>query len=214
MSASLPLLRVPVRPVITDTRLHWLWPPPKQMQQLPGAAFLLNQPWTITFVGCTIPLHQILDIWDVHKPQLTSLGINPTIFNASDATPCRVTCCVKSRLFTSSESYRLTITSERISIVCADANGLHYALNTLEQLITLCLDDGRIPALHIDDSPSIRMRAILLDISINGRVPLLDALFSMVDAWQSLKINQLHLFTRFDTAVLSARFWPWPYTKT
>lgn len=58
MSTTLPFFRAPMRPVITDTRLHWLWPPPKQLQQLNGLPFSLHQPWNISFVSCSIPLHE------------------------------------------------------------------------------------------------------------------------------------------------------------
>ena len=106
----------------------------------------------------------------------------------------------------------ISIDKKQISIICSDGSGLHYALITLRQLITVCQDDGQLPALHIDDSPSLRIRAVLLDVTPNGRVPLLYALFSMADAWQSIKINQLHLYARVDCSTPTA--WPWPYTPT
>ncbi|EFX70985.1 hypothetical protein DAPPUDRAFT_228128 [Daphnia pulex] len=218
IATSLPFIRTPIRPVITDARLHWLWPPPKQIQQLEGQPFQIHQPWNISFVACSIPLHDILDIWDVHKPQLALLGIDPTIGNVkpnntevTEENENKLTCCVKSQLFPSSESYRLTISPTKISIISSDRQGLHYALSTLEQLIVLCFDDGQLPPLHIEDSPSLRMRAILLDVSSAGRVPLLDSLFSMIDIWRSMKLNQIHLYSRVNTSGGSQ--WPWPYTK-
>lgn len=213
MNTSLPYVRGPVRPVITDSRLHWLWPPPKQMQQLEDPPFSLNQPWNISFIGSSLPLHRIMDIWDVHKPTLLSLGIDPIIGNVSNRgllpDESTVTCCVKAQLFPNPESYRLTISSDRITIICSDGHGLHYALSSLVQLITLCQDDNLLPALHIEDSPSLRMRAVFIDISPTGRAPLLESLFSMVDFWRSLKLNQVHLYTR--TSSSSVR--PWPYSN-
>jgi hypothetical protein len=55
------------------------------------------------------------------------------------------------------------------------------------------------------------MRAVLLDVSSAGRVPLLDSLFSMIDIWRSMKLNQIHLYSRVNTSGGSQ--WPWPYTK-
>ncbi|XP_032789539.2 uncharacterized protein LOC116926709 [Daphnia magna] len=218
ITTSLPFIRAPIRPVITDARLHWLWPPPKQIQQLEGLPFLIHQPWSISFVSCSIPLHDILDIWDAHKAPLSLLGINPIIGNVkpnntttTDDNDSRLTCCIKAQLFPGPESYRLTISSSKIAIIAADRQGLHYALSSLEQLIVLCLDDGHLPPLHIEDSPSLRMRAVVLDVSSAGRVPLLDSLFSMIDIWRSLKLNQVHLYSRVNS---SAGFqWPWPYSK-
>ena len=99
----------------------------------------------------------------------------------------------------------------QISIICSDRQGLHYALTTLEQLVVLCFDDGQLPPLHIEDSPSLRMRAVLLDVSSAGRVPLLDSLFSMIDIWRSMKLNQIHLYSRVNTS--GGLQWPWPYSK-
>ena len=98
-----------------------------------------------------------------------------------------------------------------MKIVASDKQGLHYALSTLEQLITLCHDDGHVPAVHIEDSPSLRMRVVFLDVTPTGRVPHLDTLISMIDAWRSLKLNQLHLYSRGNS--VTGLQWPWPYSK-
>ncbi len=67
-------------------------------------------------------LYSILDIWDVHKPQLALLGIDPTIGNVkpnntevTEDNENKLTCCVKSQLFPSSESYRLTISPTKVN---------------------------------------------------------------------------------------------------
>jgi len=83
----------------------------------------------------------------------------------------------------------------------------------LQQLIALCQEDGFIPALHIEDSPSLRIRAVFLDVSPRGRVPLLNTLFSMIEAWCSLKLNHLHLYTRISSEDGAKLQWPWPYSK-
>ena len=98
-----------------------------------------------------------------------------------------------------------------MNIVASDGNGLHYALSTLEQLISLCQSDGHLPAVHIEDNPSLRMRAVFLDVSPTGRVPLIDSLFSMIEAWRSLKLNQIHLYSRVSSC--AGLQWPWPYTQ-
>jgi len=215
MSSSLPYVGSPMRPVITDSRLHWMWPPPKQMQQLDEPPFSLSQPWTISFVASSMPLHKIMDIWDVHKPTLLSFGIDPIIGNVSNrgtsAHESSVICSVNAQMFANPESYRLSVSSDQITITSSDGRGLHYALSTLEQLITLCQDDHLLPALHIEDSPSLRMRAVFIDVSPSGRVPILESLFSMVDFWRSMKLNQIHLYIRTSSSSLSS--WVWPYSN-
>lgn len=99
----------------------------------------------------------------------------------------------------------------QISLIASDCQGLHYALATLEQLVTLCQNDGHLPSIHIDDSPSVRIRAVFLDVSSGGRIPHIDALFSLIDIWHSLKLNQLHLYTRISHSY--GVHWPWPYSK-
>ena len=62
-----------------------------------------------------------MDVWDVHKPTLLSLGIDPIIGNVSNRgllpDESTVTCCVKAQLFPNPESYRLTISSDRVTIL-------------------------------------------------------------------------------------------------
>ena len=156
-----------------------------------------------------------MDIWDVHKPTLLSFGIDPIIGNVSNrgtsAHESSVICSVNAQMFANPESYRLSVSSDQITITSSDGRGLHYALSTLEQLITLCQDDHLLPALHIEDSPSLRMRAVFIDVSPSGRVPILESLFSMVDFWRSMKLNQIHLYIRTSSSSLSS--WVWPYSN-
>jgi hypothetical protein len=67
--------------------------------------------------------YSILDIWDAHKSQLSLLGIDPTIGNVKpnntgviEDNENKLTCCVKTQLFSSSESYRLTISTSKVRI--------------------------------------------------------------------------------------------------
>lgn len=62
---------------------------------------------------------RILDIWDAHKIPFTALGIAPILGDVKSSTTdeeCenRIVCCVKSQLFPTNESYRLTISSEKV----------------------------------------------------------------------------------------------------
>ena len=67
--------------------------------------------------------YRMLDIWDIYKPNLSVMGVNLVIgnVNSSNFSPIcgdgesSVTCCVKAELFQRTESYRLTISSERVN---------------------------------------------------------------------------------------------------
>jgi len=93
----------------------------KQVRQLAGAPFELAPPWNVAFVGCAGPLlHRVLDIWDVHKPHLTALGVDPAIADATQS--ARLICCVNQRLFAGPEAYRITVAADRISMVGSSIN--------------------------------------------------------------------------------------------
>lgn len=79
-----------------------------------------------------IPNYSILDIWDAHKAPLSLLGINPIIGNVkpnntttTDDNDSRLTCCIKAQLFPGPESYRLTISSSKVT------SSLHFCSTVL-----------------------------------------------------------------------------------
>lgn len=71
-----------------------------------------------------------------------------------------------------------------MKIAAASLAGLHYALCTFTQLLRLSVaaaeQEGRkpnLPPVLIQDYPTQRHRAVLFDVSPNGRVPILVRLF-------------------------------------
>ena len=109
-------------------------------------------------------------------------------------------CHLSQQLFTSKESYRMTISDNKIRIVCADLPGLHCAIVTLVQLFRLFYHESKfrkgnppnssttqvtdqgeknenisevteIIPVCISDSPDCASRGILLDLNPYGRVP-------------------------------------------
>jgi hexosaminidase len=93
---------------------------------------------------------------------------------------------------TADQAYSLTITPDGI-ILYADAPiGLFYAVQTLRQLVRLHGAD--LPALTIQDWPTLPHRGLMLDIS-RGKVPTLETLRELVAELAHYKLNVLQLYT-------------------
>ncbi len=96
------------------------------------------------------------------------------------------------------QGYRLSIESDGVDLVAADAAGLFYGAVTLLQWLSLAGrragDELHAPCVEIADAPDLAVRGFMLDISRN-RVPRLDTLFELVDLLAALKFNQLQLYT-------------------
>ena len=171
-------------------------------------------------------IFRILDVWDSHKQFLASVGkrvhisvnspkqsafeLNGYCASTTNSQEDNKTtnlkdeivifCHLSQQLFTSKESYRMTISDNKIRIVCADLPGLHCAIVTLVQLFRLFYHESKfqkgnprnssttqvteqdeknlnisevteIIPVCISDSPDCACRGILLDLNPYGRVP-------------------------------------------
>lgn len=89
------------------------------------------------------------------------------------------------------ESYRLEISADRITITHSDAAGLQHARQKLLQIEKQNTDT--LPCLEIEDSPVLRERCFMLDIS-RCKVPTMESLFRIIDLLAALKMNQFQLY--------------------
>ena len=87
--------------------------------------------------------------------------------------------------------YRLHITPDGAALSSPSAAGLHYAAETLLQLIG---PDGRLPCCTIEDGADLELRGLMLDIS-RGKVPTRESLEDLIDTCAALKLNLLMLYT-------------------
>ncbi|XP_063217542.1 uncharacterized protein LOC134528147 [Bacillus rossius redtenbacheri] len=206
-------ISTPVRPLVTNSSLHLLWPQPQRIVELEGPPFVAQKELHISVVKEHTPVHRILDVWDVCRPALISLGYDAKIGDVQPAcgrrTDSQVECAVNGALFSLRDAYQIHVTASRVRMTAASLAGLHYACCTFIQLLRLCREDGSLAPLIIQDSPAMRQRAVLFDISPHGRVPTLDYLFDMISIWSSLKISHLHLYTRLSPGST----WPLCFTK-
>ena len=171
--------------------------------------------------------YRILDVWDSHRQFLGSVGrrvhlslhsprqtafefnrhessnfnnVDPIDTDESNEDEIVIFCHLSERLFPGKESYRLTVSDDKIRIVCSDLSGLHYAIVTLVQLFRLFVHEStfreenphhstnnqsnekanrrnkfqselaEIIPVYISDNPDCALRAVLLDLNPYGRV--------------------------------------------
>ena len=93
--------------------------------------------------------------------------------------------------FAKAESYTLTVSESGIAVTYSDLEAAYRACSTLKQI--LAQTEGKIPCLHIEDSPAIKVRGYMLDIS-RGKVPKLTYLKTLVDQLADLRYNQFQLY--------------------
>jgi len=116
--------------------------------------------------------------------QAEAFGFEPTQVRAPDAV--------------ADQSYALAITPASVTLYAGAPVGLFYAVQTLRQLVRLqgqAADTGvGLPALAIQDWPTLPYRGLMLDIS-RRKVPTLAALKQLVGDLSHYKLNVLQLYT-------------------
>lgn len=91
------------------------------------------------------------------------------------------------------EAYRLVLRPDGVSIASGTGEGAFRARQTLAQLKAQTAPDGSLPALRIEDAPTLRHRGVLIDIS-RGRVPRPARLKRRLEWLAALKINHVQLY--------------------
>ena len=96
------------------------------------------------------------------------------------------------------ESYRLTVSSDKIQIVSSDSKGAFYGVQTLRQLLPAELESPTavedihwsVPALTIEDAPRFEYRGLMLDVSRYFMTK--ETVLKIINAASMLKINKIH----------------------
>ena len=84
------------------------------------------------------------------------------------------------------EEYRLEVTGSRISVTGGSSAGVFYGLQTVKQL----LDDGRVPAVKIEDKPHFGYRGVHLDVARHFYT--VDQVKTYIDILALHKMNMFH----------------------
>ena len=89
------------------------------------------------------------------------------------------------------QGYTLDIEPGKIRVDYSNKHGLYYSLVTLKVLNVNY--KGSIPCVHIEDSPDLAVRGLMLDIS-RDKVPTLETLKGITQLLADLKYNHLELY--------------------
>lgn len=95
------------------------------------------------------------------------------------------------------QAYRLRIRADesgafRATLTAAATEGIRHARTTLAQLVRF--SPRTLPAMEIEDSPAIRTRGVMLDVS-RCRIPTMDEFGRIIGQLAHLKCNHLQLYT-------------------
>ena len=94
----------------------------------------------------------------------------------------------------SRESYHLKITPAGGEVRARSSAGLFYAAETLLQLVEGTGKDASVPAVEIDDWPSLAYRGVMFDLS-HGPLPTEDEIKRQIDFLARWKGNQYYFYS-------------------
>ncbi len=94
----------------------------------------------------------------------------------------------------SREQYSLNVTPEKITISANTSTGLYYAVQTIRQLIRGEGREAYIPAVTIQDKPSLRYRGVMMDFA-HGGLPTVTEIKNQIDFLARWKTNQYYFYT-------------------
>jgi hypothetical protein len=94
----------------------------------------------------------------------------------------------------SREAYHLRISPDGGEVRARSSAGLFYAVQTLLQLIEVNGKDAALPAVEIDDWPSLAYRGVMFDLS-HGPLPAEDEIKRQIDTLARWKGNQYYFYS-------------------
>jgi hexosaminidase len=93
----------------------------------------------------------------------------------------------------SRESYRISVSPDKITVVARSGAGLYYALKTLKQMITADEKGCYVPEVEIEDYPSLAFRGVMMDFSHGGLLTE-DEIRKQIDFLSEWKLNQYYFY--------------------
>ncbi|XP_065833595.1 uncharacterized protein [Oscarella lobularis] len=197
---------LPMTPQLTARRefggdrsgIPCIWPPPQSVVMLEEeeeeSKFYLPRRLVVNVSSSKDDIGSVMDVWRRAENWFEPIGLKLSIQCLQEAAAdASVICHLSETLFARKESYKLTVTNNRVFLSGSDLTGLWYGMHTFIQLAKTHADDGRIPRLCITDWPDFSYRGVLVDLT-GGRVPSLETMYGFVDILSAVyKYNSLEL---------------------
>ena len=92
------------------------------------------------------------------------------------------------------ESYKISITPNRLMITASSSAGLFYGVQTIRQMIEGNGDKAFLPEAEIEDWPSIAFRGFMMDMS-HTQFPRIDEIKRQIDFLSRWKANQYFFYS-------------------
>ena len=195
-------LSLKIKP-LKNEKLNLLWPRPKHVHEIEGEQVSLPPHLQLTVSHPNprhgVSVHDLLDVWQVYSKDVNSAGYSISIKavqspgHLQSAGPGDIEVSLSGSM--SSDEYSLAITASRTRVLAGGLSGLHFACQTLLQILWL-FKTSPVAQVTIRDKPSLAVRGVLLDLAGYGRLPTLETLTSTVRSLARLKMTELHLFIR------------------
>lgn len=93
----------------------------------------------------------------------------------------------------SREAYQIKVTSQGAELRAASSAGLFYAAQTLRQLVPPAEGQNGIPAVEIEDWPSLAYRGLMMDTG-HGALPTEQEIQRQLDFMARFKLNQYYFY--------------------
>ena len=93
----------------------------------------------------------------------------------------------------SRESYKISVTPNKVQITAKSDAGLYYGLQTMRQLITADENNSFIPEVEIEDYPEFVYRGVMMDFSHGGLLTVAE-IKSQIDFLARWKMNQYYFY--------------------
>lgn len=106
------------------------------------------------------------------------------------AQPAAIRLSIQPGITPAAEGYRLTVTTEGVTLTGADAAGVFYGVQTLRQMLRPEKDGVHVQAATIRDWPAFRLRGFMHDVGRNFQP--IDALKTQLDRFAAYKLNVFH----------------------
>ncbi|MEJ7767259.1 MAG: beta-N-acetylhexosaminidase [Chitinophagaceae bacterium] len=94
----------------------------------------------------------------------------------------------------SREAYTIQVTSQNMTITSRSSAGLFYAVQTIRQLIEGAGSHAAIPAVEIEDWPSMAYRGLMMDMS-HMQLPKVEEIKKQLDFLAIWKTNQYYFYS-------------------